>query len=135
MEERQMTFAQLDALAAELQAKRRELSPTDWPRSWLGNSPSRRFAFFRPSAPRATPSALRPSKSLETRRKADDNEGATRQARNERPGASPPVQYVPEPYESFTIRGSPLNAARSSAEKSSGSSQAAKCPPLSTSLK
>ena len=45
------------------------------------------------------------------------------------------VQYVPEPYESFTIRASPLNAARTSAEKSSGSSQAAKWPPLSTSLK
>ena len=45
------------------------------------------------------------------------------------------VQYVPEPYESFTIRASPLKAARISVVKSSGSSQAAKWPPLSTSLK
>jgi hypothetical protein len=44
-------------------------------------------------------------------------------------------QPVPEPYESFTIRASPLNAARTSAENSSGSSHAAKCPPLSASLK
>ena len=51
------------------------------------------------------------------------------------PWQAPRVQYVPEPYESFTIRASPLKAARTSAEKSSGSSHAAKSTALSASLK
>jgi hypothetical protein len=46
-----------------------------------------------------------------------------------------PLSGAPEPASDRIAYRTELNASRSSAENSSGSSQAAKCPPLSTLLK